>query len=210
MKTPFDYQLYVSLRDSGRAQYGTDSNAVLSTLRDFTYESSNLGCFVVPTNSLPTSAFVGCDETHCMALVFGPSVHINWENQMADWLIPFNELDYVEQRAETLLLIGDGPTAVDWSKISTALPNSQQALAVLYVFPEAWLMVKYRWNSKLIDVLDELAKTTQQFHDMESHEMPYGQSAAFASRGLTDVDALKPGLYGYLTDGGNLHAFLRE
>jgi hypothetical protein len=104
--------------------FGTENNAVLAALRDLTHDNSNFGCYVVPTNYLPSSAFAGSDETHCSMLACGQDVSIDWEQQMSDWLIPFNELDFVKQRAETLLLVGDGHIALDWTHIANVLSHS--------------------------------------------------------------------------------------
>jgi hypothetical protein len=205
MKTPLDDQLFVSLLDSGRAQYGMDNNALLASLRDFTYDRAGLGCYVVPTHSLPTSIAQYGDEAQSLALIVGPGVSIDWEQQMADWVIPFNELDYVERRADTLVLLGDGPIAIDWTRAAALLSTAQRAVTVLYVFPEAWIAVRYRWNPKLVDVLDELARTTQQFHDVEPHEMPNGALAA--SRGLTDLKSVRPSIYGQVTDTGDFYQY---
>jgi hypothetical protein len=207
MKTPLDNQLFVSLLDSGRAQYGTDNNALLASLRDLTYDRADLGCYVVPTNSLPTSIAQDSDEAQCLALIVRPGLGIDWRQQMADWVIPFNELDYVERRADTLLLLGDGPIAIDWTQAAGVLSNAQRAITVLYLFPAAWIAVRYRWNPKLVDVLNELARTTQQFHDMEPQEMPYGALAASASRGLTDLKSVRPGIYGQVTDAGDFYQY---
>ncbi|EIN01531.1 hypothetical protein WQE_08497 [Paraburkholderia hospita] len=204
MKASSDHQQVASALHPGRTQHGTDNNALLATLRDFTYDHAELGCYVVPTSSLPTSIARHSDEAHCLALIVGPGLSIDWQQQMADWVIPFNEVDYLEPRADTLVLLGDGPIAIEWTKTAALLSNAQRAISVIYVLPNEWVSVQYRWNPKFVDVLDELARTTRQFHDMEPEEMPHGGMAAAASRGLTAVKSLKPSICGYVSKSGEL------
>jgi hypothetical protein len=90
-----DHQRFVAGLHPSRIQHGTDNNALLATLRDFTYDCAELGCYVVPTSSLPTSIAQHSGEAQCLALIVGPGVAIDWQQQMADWVIPFNELDYL-------------------------------------------------------------------------------------------------------------------
>jgi hypothetical protein len=176
-------------------------------LRDFTYDRAELGCYVVPTSSLPTSIAQHSDEAHCLALIVGAGLCIDWQQQMADWVIPLNEVDYVGPRAETLVLLGDEPIAIEWTKTAALLSNTQRAITVIYVCPNEWVSVQYRWNTKFVDVLDELARTTQQFHDMEPQEIPYGALAASALRGLTGLKSVRPGIYGQVTDAGDFYQY---
>ena len=207
MKASSDHQQVVSTLYPGRTQHGTDNNVLLATLRDFTYDRPELGCYVVPTSSLPPSIAQHSGEAQCLALIVGPGVAIDWQQQMADWVIPFNEVDYVEPRAETLVLLGDGPIAIEWTKTAALLSNAQRAITVLYTLPNEWVAVRYRWNPKLVDVLDELAMTTQQFHDLEPQERSYGALAASASRGLTDLKSVRPSIYGQVTDAGDFYQY---
>jgi hypothetical protein len=111
-------------------------------------------------NEQPMCTYIGSaevDETYqsflteplCFAVALPDASKIDWVNQTTDWLIPYCEVNHLEQIARSLVMLGDGPIAVRTESLAPCLFDAR-ALFVYFVTPEGTLLVKYRWNERLV------------------------------------------------------------
>jgi hypothetical protein len=189
--------------NSGRVLI-TDTPTVLNDLYTQSEDSSQVCCGWLHTRALPSSMQSLISETVVLAIAIPDSISVDWASQTDDWLIPFNETDYVQRLATRLMMLGNGPLVVEMDLAWHAFYGTGGSVFVLYVGASGTRIVKYSWNEKFLYTLDTLYKTAgpNYFHDEEDAE--YAMSVGKPIHGCAQVPALLPALYFAVEDDGRL------
>ncbi|OUL70256.1 hypothetical protein [Paraburkholderia hospita] len=117
------------------------------------------------------------DEEAMLAVTVTPQVSVAWHDQTEDWLIPFNETDSQDGPVSTRLLLGNGPLAFDFTQCTSTLERVKEHLLVAYVFPDCVGVVRYRWNDRLLDSLNQLHQATT-FYESLTEDRPHAVTSA--------------------------------
>ena len=149
-----------------------DTPPVLSGLYDQAKAAGEVRCGWLYTNALPTPLRSEISESIVISLAVPDEIEVDWASQTEDWLIPHNEINYVNKQSTCLMLLGNGPLALEMGLASLAFFGTEGSIYVLYVCAAETRIVRYSWNERLLATVDALYKTAgpNYLHDKEEAE----------------------------------------
>lgn len=156
----FQFPGHLQTATSAPARTSLLQTSVLSDLVAATAVHANVGCFNVDGQTVESITNLPIDEDAMLAVAVTPQIAVAWGDQTADWLIPFNETDSQARPVGTLLQLGNGPMAFDYPQCAHTLERIKEHLLVAYVFADCVGVVRYRWNERLLDSLNQLHQAT--------------------------------------------------
>ncbi|MFM0277738.1 hypothetical protein P0D75_06915 [Paraburkholderia sediminicola] len=182
----------------------TDTPPVLNGLYEQSKASGKICCGWLYTNVLPASLQSQVSESVVIAIAIPDAIQVDWVSQTENWLIPHNEIDYVQQHSTRLMMLGNGPVAIEMDLAWHAFFGTEGSVFVLYVCAAGTLIVRYSWNERLLVTLDALYKSAgpNYTHDEEEAE----RSIAFDKpiHGCSAGAATLPSGYFAIAHDGNL------
>jgi hypothetical protein len=109
------------------------------------------------------------NEPHCLAIAVPDSGILDWTAQLADWIIPYCEVNHKDRTTRALLMLGEGPIAVPTFALAPMLFGVESVL-VVFSTREGTLVAAYRWNEKFLATVEaaDIAAKNYEFDDYAS------------------------------------------
>jgi hypothetical protein len=189
--------------NSGRGVI-SDTPAVLNDLYERSEDCGQVCCGWLHTRALPSSMQSQISETLVLVIAIPESTRFDWVGQTEDWLIPYNETDYVQQHATRLMMLGHGPLAVEMDLAWHAFYGTEGSVFVLYVGGTGTRIVRYSWNEKFLYTLDALYKTAGPNYVHDEEDAEYAMSIGKPIHGCSQAPAVLPAQYFAIEDDGRL------
>lgn len=138
---------------------------------------------------------VGEEEDVVLAVAVTPGACVEWRGQTEDWLIPYNEVNRDGGPIRTMVRLGNGSLAIEGSRTGI-LGQVRENLIVAYLFPDCIAAVRYRWNRKLLETLEDLDWVVRFYNSVTD------ESNSVDMRCINREAILDRAVYGKLLDGG--------
>ncbi|SKC99115.1 hypothetical protein SAMN05445504_7614 [Burkholderia sp. CF099] len=181
-----------------------DTPAVLNDLYKQSAHCGQVCCGWLHSRALPPSMKSLISETLVLAIAIPESIRFDWGSQTEDWLIPYNETDYVQQHATRLMMLGNGPLAVEMDLAWHAFYGTDDSVFVLYVGGPGTRIVRYSWNERFLYTLDALYKTAGANYVHDEEDAEYALSIGKPVHGCSQAPAVLPAEYFAIDDNGRL------
>jgi len=165
-------------------------------------------CGVVGTAFLPRELCDGNRGFHTLAIAVPDAEEIDWTSQRMDALVPHNELDFEHRQATTLILLGDGPVAIEPAQTFQVLFDTEGSIFVIFLHRGRAIPTRYKWNERLHCTLDGLgASAGENYRHDEERAARSVIVMGSPVYGATERIAIVPAAYFEVESDGSLSQY---
>jgi hypothetical protein len=130
------------------------------------------------------------NESLCLVVAIPDANGLNWKAQLTDWVIPYCEVNHLEQTTRALAMLGDGPIAVPTAALAPLLFGVEKAL-VVFATQQSTVAAAYRWNEKFLATVEAI-DTAAEKYEFDEYQSARAVAIGRPIFGCSDAPALVP------------------